>query len=486
MATSEARILANRENARKSTGPRTEAGKARSRRNALRHGLAGEGAVMLPEDEARLQQRTESWSECLGARDDLEAYLISRAAFHSVKLDRAARVDAARVVENVRQAERDFQPERIEQVARLASAMRLLHRLALTLEHRGWLNRDELQDLGALLAPFEPGDPRPVELAFFGREALPPPSADEPAPSTLPPELLALHPAPPPPPESETDRARREAARAALATWIAMRRQRLDEQRTRLLAEIETPEALAEARERAAFDDSDRGTLLRRYETAGELGLFRILNYLERRQRLGDPEPVAIPPDAPAWGPPAAPSSRRERETEPKPPIPSFLQGSGRREVPDAAPPAWPGPAAEAPQEAPGEYPEPGPQAAPGSLAASPPHVNLGNSDKMCGFLNEPNAPPPPVENRADVASVPAAEAASDGGAVVVVEGANVKQETICSIASEPLPGAWPRSFSTSTPVTRPFAPPASSASASPGRSLTILRLPSRLAPHGE
>ena len=38
--TSDRKIAANRENAKKSTGPRTEAGLRRSRRNALRHGLA--------------------------------------------------------------------------------------------------------------------------------------------------------------------------------------------------------------------------------------------------------------------------------------------------------------------------------------------------------------------------------------------------------------------------------------------------------------
>jgi hypothetical protein len=45
MAT-EKQILANRKNARSSTGPRTSAGKARSRMNARRHGLASllEGA----------------------------------------------------------------------------------------------------------------------------------------------------------------------------------------------------------------------------------------------------------------------------------------------------------------------------------------------------------------------------------------------------------------------------------------------------------
>jgi hypothetical protein len=38
--TSDRKIQSNRKNAQKSTGPRSEAGRRRSRRNALRHGLA--------------------------------------------------------------------------------------------------------------------------------------------------------------------------------------------------------------------------------------------------------------------------------------------------------------------------------------------------------------------------------------------------------------------------------------------------------------
>jgi hypothetical protein len=49
MAT-EKQIAANRKNAMWSTGPRTEVGKRRSRRNALRHGLTAETVIEVLED----------------------------------------------------------------------------------------------------------------------------------------------------------------------------------------------------------------------------------------------------------------------------------------------------------------------------------------------------------------------------------------------------------------------------------------------------
>src|SRR4051794_19573543 len=50
-AISEAQLEANRANAQKSTGPRTEEGKAVARFNARRHGLTGQFYCMSESDE---------------------------------------------------------------------------------------------------------------------------------------------------------------------------------------------------------------------------------------------------------------------------------------------------------------------------------------------------------------------------------------------------------------------------------------------------
>jgi hypothetical protein len=48
--TSLRQIEANRRNVLKGTGPRTEGGKKRSRRNAIRHGLTAESVIGVLED----------------------------------------------------------------------------------------------------------------------------------------------------------------------------------------------------------------------------------------------------------------------------------------------------------------------------------------------------------------------------------------------------------------------------------------------------
>ena len=94
MATlSPARLDANRANARKSTGPRTEQGKARSRLNALTHGLTATIPVLPGEDADALANRRAAWTEALQPRDAVELYLVETAVAASWALDRARRLE---------------------------------------------------------------------------------------------------------------------------------------------------------------------------------------------------------------------------------------------------------------------------------------------------------------------------------------------------------------------------------------------------------
>ena len=88
-------IAANRRNARRSTGPRSAAGKAASSANALRHGLAAARAVVLPDEDGeayeRLRQGVIADLDPAGA---LQEALAQRIVVLLWRLDRAARLEA--------------------------------------------------------------------------------------------------------------------------------------------------------------------------------------------------------------------------------------------------------------------------------------------------------------------------------------------------------------------------------------------------------
>jgi hypothetical protein len=91
----EAKVHANRLNALKSTGPTTEAGKARSRLNAVRHGLYAAAVVLPGEDPAEFAWLRREYIVALKPQDALELTLVDRIVGAAWRLRRVA--DAERL-----------------------------------------------------------------------------------------------------------------------------------------------------------------------------------------------------------------------------------------------------------------------------------------------------------------------------------------------------------------------------------------------------
>jgi hypothetical protein len=93
--TTPAVIERNRDNAAHSTGPRTAAGKGRSSRNALRHGLRSEAPVLAGESSEEWERHYAGILQSLAPAGALETELAGRVALALWRLRRAAAFEAA-------------------------------------------------------------------------------------------------------------------------------------------------------------------------------------------------------------------------------------------------------------------------------------------------------------------------------------------------------------------------------------------------------
>ncbi len=91
---SDRQIAANRLNAKKSTGPRTENGKQRSRRNAIRHGLSAETIVDVIEDRADYETFEAAIKAEYRPRTTLEHELVVRLASLLWRLRRTTAIES--------------------------------------------------------------------------------------------------------------------------------------------------------------------------------------------------------------------------------------------------------------------------------------------------------------------------------------------------------------------------------------------------------
>jgi hypothetical protein len=118
---SQAQIDANRRNAAKSTGPKTDAGKARARFNALKDGSRARIAnrVLPQENAAELGERINRWINDLKPRNDAEGELVIHAANLAWELDRGRRSETSRLAKRVRKAQLKDTAQRMKQVEEL-------------------------------------------------------------------------------------------------------------------------------------------------------------------------------------------------------------------------------------------------------------------------------------------------------------------------------------------------------------------------------
>jgi hypothetical protein len=92
---SETKIVANRRNALNSTGPKTEAGKRRSRRNAFRHGLTSVTIVDTLESAADFEKFERKINADYSPHTAVECALVARLASLLWRLRRAVACESS-------------------------------------------------------------------------------------------------------------------------------------------------------------------------------------------------------------------------------------------------------------------------------------------------------------------------------------------------------------------------------------------------------
>lgn len=106
-------LAANRRNAQRSTGPRTAAGKAVSRWNALKHGVLAQ-AIIPPalephESRAAFDQLLETLRQELAPATALEELLVERIATSYWRLGRVLRAESGEIAQRLDSAEADLE-----------------------------------------------------------------------------------------------------------------------------------------------------------------------------------------------------------------------------------------------------------------------------------------------------------------------------------------------------------------------------------------
>ena len=111
MSMSERKMQANRVNAKKSTGPRTDEGKAAVSMNALTHGLTAKSLVIPGERKKDLVDLRENLAKDLRPVGEMESLLVDRIVISMWRLQRSLRFECGnldRLASDARDGGRDI------------------------------------------------------------------------------------------------------------------------------------------------------------------------------------------------------------------------------------------------------------------------------------------------------------------------------------------------------------------------------------------
>ena len=172
---SPARLAANRANAARSTGPKSAEGKARSRANALKHGLTGAGVVLADDDAAMVEEQIGLMLDEFAPTTLAGCHLARRAALLAVRERKAIAHQAARLDARHRHAARDREARLDALIEAIETSPRAIRReLLRSPEGIDRLLADLevlLDDLAAPATCWSPAHHRRLD-AFFGYRLL--------------------------------------------------------------------------------------------------------------------------------------------------------------------------------------------------------------------------------------------------------------------------------------------------------------------------
>jgi hypothetical protein len=211
---SKSQIDANRRNAQKSTGPKTQEGKDKSRRNGLQHGLTAKTCMLEDEDPEALVDLLNEIREKFNPQDTDEDFLIERMAKARFKYNRIMPIEAA--IYNLRLSV-DRTPKEITEAlgvngqrawaymrdANGGNALSKLARYETSLLREYDRSRQELEKLQKIRAARPAPPPDPSELRSEPDppvSPIPPTTSKPPQPKMSTPEPSPRNPAPAPTP----------------------------------------------------------------------------------------------------------------------------------------------------------------------------------------------------------------------------------------------------------------------------------------------